>query len=259
MRVHKHKKFKNGTVYALKLKDGNLIETTDTYLPHYTINAVGRRSNSLIDPTFGDRSDRWMVGISTMSGCPVGCKFCATGKKFYRNLTAEEMAQQVEFVVNKNKKFDPQKAKEFKILFTRMGEPALNKDEVNKAIKNIKRKYPKAVIALSTIGVNNSALADWSELSKKYGNIQLQFSIHSTSQAARQRLIPYNKKLNFKKIKEAGKKWMSIKNNCRKIGLNFTLLKGEEFSIKKLEKFFPKEQFFIKLSPLNKNRITIQN
>lgn len=259
MRVHKYKKFKNGIVYALRTGDGILVETTDTFLPCYTKNAVGRRSNSLINPSFGSRKDRWMIGISTMSGCPVGCKFCATGKKFYRNLKAEEMLEQVDFIVGNNREFDPQKAKEFRVLFTRMGEPSLNKEEVRKAVVMLKEKYPNATIGLSSIGIRNDALEEWMNLSRKYSDIHLQFSIHSTSEAARKRLIPYRKKLSFREIGEFGERWMAVENNKRKVSLNFTLIEGEEFSVRKLESNFPKENFFIKLSPLNENRITLQN
>ncbi|MBW3011485.1 radical SAM protein, partial [Candidatus Woesearchaeota archaeon] len=259
MEVKKFKQFGNGFVYALLTKQNKLVETTDTYLPYYTINAVGRRSNSLISPEFATRADRWMIGISVSSGCPVGCKFCATGNKFYAHLTAEEMFEQVEFIVGKNPDYDPRKSKEFKVLFTRMGEPALNYPEVNQAIEMIKEKYPNAVIGLSTIGINNAALDGWLELSKKYKDVFMQFSLHTTSEDERNELIPFKKKMNYEQIRDYAERWMAVPNNKRKVALNFTILEGNEFSMEKLEKYFPKENFFIKLSPLNENKITIKN
>lgn len=78
-----------------------------------------------------------MIGISCMSGCPVRCKFCATGnmKAQYRRLTAEEMVEQVDFIRNLHPEIDTNSCKEFKINMTRMGEPALNWEEVQKAAK----------------------------------------------------------------------------------------------------------------------------
>jgi 23S rRNA (adenine2503-C2)-methyltransferase len=126
MKIKKSKKFANGKVYALVLEDGKLIEVTDTYLPFYTKDAIGRKQNMLTDTDLGNRSERWMVGVSTQSGCPVGCKFCATGQmKGWRNLTTQEIVDQVEFIINKNPEYDPIYAKEFKINYTRMGEPFL--------------------------------------------------------------------------------------------------------------------------------------
>ncbi|MGV8151693.1 MAG: radical SAM protein [Candidatus Nanoarchaeia archaeon] len=259
MEIINKKTFGNGQVFALRTESGKIVETTDTFLPNYTKNAVGRRNNVLISKDFGSRKQRWMIGISTMSGCPVGCKFCAAGARFIGNLTGEEMLQQIEFVLELNKEFLPQEAQEFRILMTRMGEPALNYKEVCKAIKLIKEKYPYAQIAISTIGMRNKALKEWLKLSQEYKEIHMQFSIHSTSQDYRNWLIPIKNKLNFKEIKEFGQKWMKVPNNKRKIALNFTLVKGSEFLIEKIKRFFPKENFFIKLSPINENHYTKTN
>ena len=88
------KSFKNGVVYALQTQDGFPLEVTDTFLPFYTKDAVGRKQNKLDNEDIGDRSERWMIGVSCMSGCPVRCKFCATGKlKQWRNLTATANSQ----------------------------------------------------------------------------------------------------------------------------------------------------------------------
>ena len=100
MEIKRKKSFKNGTVYCLELEDGMLIETTDTFLPYYTKDAIGRNQNLLDSTELGDRSERWMIGVSVMSGCPVRCKFCATGQmKGYRNLSADEIVEQVLFIV----------------------------------------------------------------------------------------------------------------------------------------------------------------
>ena len=68
MKVIKKKTFANGDVFAIELDDGRLIETTDTFLPFYTKDAIGRKQNLLENNNLGDRSERWMVGISVMSG-----------------------------------------------------------------------------------------------------------------------------------------------------------------------------------------------
>ncbi len=72
--------FANGVVYALQTEDGMPLETTDTFLPFYTKDAIGRNQNKLDYYELGDRSERWMIGVSTMSGCPVKCLFCSAGK-----------------------------------------------------------------------------------------------------------------------------------------------------------------------------------
>lgn len=142
LKVKKYKKFANGIVYCLETEDGFLIETTDTFLPFYTKDAIGRNQNNLDSYELGDRSERWMIGISVMSGCPVNCKFCATGQmKKWRNLTSDEIVEQVLFIISKND-FDPLKSKEFKINYTRMGEGFLNLDNLKKAIAEISILFP---------------------------------------------------------------------------------------------------------------------
>ena len=74
LRYIKSKSFANGKVHLLETEDGYPVETTDTFLPYYTKDAIGSKQNALKDGNLGDRSERWMIGVSVMSGCPVGCK-----------------------------------------------------------------------------------------------------------------------------------------------------------------------------------------
>jgi len=248
MKEIKSKEFTNGKVYLLHTEDGYPIETTDTFLPYYTKDAIGRKQNTLTDYEVGDRSERWMIGVSVMSGCPVRCKFCATAKlKRWRNLTAEEIVDQVLFIVDKNKGVYPRDSKEFKINYTRMGEPFLNIEEVTKAILIIDRIYPNVHHYVSTIGVKGS------DFSWVKGNVTLQVSVHSFDEKHRDWLIPYNRKMS---LEELGK----IRTNSdQKTTVNLTLVDETDFDIEKLKQWFDPEKFFIKLSPINKNDISEKN
>jgi 23S rRNA (adenine2503-C2)-methyltransferase len=158
MEIIKSKSFANGNVYCLKTNDGYLLETTDTFLPYYTKDAIGKKQNCLCDYELGNRSERWMVGVSVMSGCPVGCKFCATGQmKKCRNLTWQEIVEQIIWMLYQSN-HSPIQAKEFKINYTRMGEPFLNIENVKKAIEVLDKAYPEIRIHhyISTIGVKDS-------------------------------------------------------------------------------------------------------
>lgn len=247
MEVRSKKSFKNGVVYCLKLKDGLLVETTDTFLPYYTKDAIGRKQNFLDNSDLGSRTERWMIGVSTMSGCPVRCKFCATGNmKKYRNLTAEEIVEQVDFAV-RNANFNPLEAREFKINYTRMGEPFLNIENVKKAIRLISEKYPNTHHYVSTIGVKGS---DFSFIK---GNITLQISLHSFDEDKRNWLIPYHKKMTIKELGE-------IRTESKlKTTINLTLVDESDFDGEKLKEYFDKDYFFVKLSPINPNNISEKN
>ena len=53
MKELRRKTFKNGVVYCLQLEDGFLVETTDTFLPYYTKDAIGRHQNKLDNDILG--------------------------------------------------------------------------------------------------------------------------------------------------------------------------------------------------------------
>lgn len=243
----KSKSFKNGRVFLLETEDGYKIETTDTFLPYYTKNCING-TNALNDYEVGDRTERWMVGVSVMSGCPVRCKFCATGNmKRFRNLTANEIIEQVEFILMKNPNYDPNKSKEFKINYTRMGEPFLNVDAVKKAINTLSAMYPNVHHYVSTIGIKDS---DFSWIK---GNITLQVSVHSLDTDRRNWLIPFKNKME---IKDLGQIRVDSK---LKTTVNLTLVKDDDFDIVKLKEYFDPNKFFIKLSPINMNEVSKQN
>lgn len=246
MKIKKQKNFKNGSVYCLELEDGMLIETTDTFLPFYTKDAIGRKQNYLDSKDLSDRSERWMVGVSVMSGCPVRCKFCATGQmKKWRNLTSKEIVDQVKFIIQNNKN-NPSDSMEFKINYTRMGEPFLNIDNVKEAIKEISSIYPNTHHYISTVGLKGS---DFSWIKD---NITLQLSLHSLDDERRNWLIPYKNKLSIKQLGE-----IKTESNL-KTTLNLTLVDEKDFDINKIKTNFDKDRFFIKISPINPN-VTSEN
>lgn len=247
----KHKKFANGIVYLLETADGYPLEVTDTFLPYYTKDAIGKKQNALCNTDLGSRKERWMIGVSTMSGCPVGCKFCATGTlKKCRNLTAEEIVEQVWFILSKNiGTAAPITAQEFKINYTRMGSPFLNVENVKKAIAILDEELYELRVHhyISTIGIKG---ADYSWIKD---NITLQFSVHSFNEEYRDWLIPYKHKIS---LEEMGK----IRTNSNlKTTLNLTLARPEDFDIEKLKQWFNPEYFFIKLSSINENSISQSN
>lgn len=243
----KNKEFANGIVYALKTEDAFLIETTDTFLPAYTKDAIGRKQNALHDVEVGSRKERWMIGVSTMSGCPVRCKFCATGvMKKYRNLTAQEIVAQVEFVLSKREERF-QDAFEHKINYTRMGEPFLNIEAVKEAIRLIDEKYPNTHHYISTIGVTGS---DFSWIKD---NITLQVSVHSLRNEKRNWLIPFKNKMTLEELGQ-----IRTESNL-KTTVNMTLIEESDFDIDELKRLFDKDKFFIKLSPINPNIVSEKN
>jgi len=249
LKLIRSKSFANGTVYALETEDGFPIEVTDTFLPLYTKDAVGRHDNKLSsEHDYGDRSQRWMVGVSCMSGCPVRCKFCATGQlKKTRMLTADEIVQQIEFVLAQNLDRKFVDAAEHKVNYTRMGEPFLNIEAVKGAIDKIEALHPNTHHYISTIGVKGS------DFSFVKGNVTLQLSLHSLDAARRDSLIPFPNKMS---LEELG----AVRTKSKlKTTLNMTLVDKDDFDIGEMKRLFDCRDFFVKLSPINPNCTSEQN
>lgn len=152
---------------------------------------------------------RTVICCSTMSGCPVGCKFCGTGNKFIRNLTADEIICQIHSILNdQDIRNEINDAERFRIMFMSMGEPMLNWDAVELAIRRLHDEFPKAELLLSTIAPNtHKAYGRLIRLSKEIDKVGLQFSIHKSDDVMRDKLIPYKDKLTLRQIRDLGTFW----------------------------------------------------
>jgi 23S rRNA (adenine2503-C2)-methyltransferase len=276
----RHRLFTNGFVAVLNAGDNHPVETTATCLPLSTelrlLENEGKIDNRVeeYNKAHGYWKEKWMIGVSTLSGCPVMCKFCAcnkvTEKNGWRQLTDIEIVNQVFYAEarvkglygSKIEGVDPRNAKLFRILFTRMGEPAYNIENVLRAIKLLKTEYPKARIQISTIGIPKSielvdALID---LDKDYENdwLELQFSIHSTDDAFRTWLLAKNVLPN-KLIGKLAEKFYFARDRKWKVTLNFALAQKTPFDPKALSQQFNKDACFVKLSPINENIVSKKN
>ena len=159
---------------------------------------------------YNDFYDRTVICCSVMSGCPVGCTFCGTGSKFVRNLKANEIVEQIELVLSDKNIINDinEKCKKLQFMFMSMGEPMLNWDEVEQAIRILNKKFSNAQLLLSTIGCDNDDVFNKIIcISKEIDKIGLQFSIHKSNDKERDKLIPFVKKMNLEKIRDAGIVW----------------------------------------------------
>jgi 23S rRNA (adenine2503-C2)-methyltransferase len=139
--------------------------------------------------------ERTTLCISTMTGCPVGCIFCATGTiKKGRNLDVSEVISQILLT----EKYLEQKISN--IVIMGMGEPLLNFENVSKSLAiltdNNKLNISRKKITLSTIGIPTQII----ELSKIDRPVKLSLSLHSTKDNIRQKLIPIAKSYKLQSI-----------------------------------------------------------
>jgi 23S rRNA (adenine2503-C2)-methyltransferase len=191
--------------------------------------------------------------VSVQSGCPVGCTFCGTGKKFIRNLSRIEILKQVLHLRSEVEEMEGidlarGESDKLQVMFMSMGEPMLNFDQVSEAINHLNFLFEDAQLLISTIGINNKkTLNQLLELSVTCDKVGLQFSIHESHEFYRDLLIPYKNKLNLRQIRDYGIIWH--RETGRKVYLNYCVNNGEinpnysDQSTDKLMDLFPPEIF----------------
>ncbi|HPO61736.1 MAG TPA: 23S rRNA (adenine(2503)-C(2))-methyltransferase RlmN [Candidatus Kapabacteria bacterium] len=146
----------------------------------------GQKIESVLIPS----ENRNTICVSTQVGCPVACKFCASGKiDFMRNLDVAEIIDQflmTERISDKDIS---------NIVFMGMGEPLLNFQNVLKAINIFLNKIniSRTKITLSTVGL----VPEIKKLADENIRIKLAISLHATNDFKREKIIPIAKKYNI--------------------------------------------------------------
>lgn len=157
-------------------------------------------------PTFAHRT---VICCSTQSGCPVGCRFCGAGDSFVRSLKADEIVAQPARLLADVERLHGTKAEDMgrlQIMFMSMGEPLLNLNNLEPALFELHKRYPRAALLISTIGpkTNYERVREFSMMIPTVG---LQFSVHESTDDKRNALIPFAAKLPLAGIAYQGEEW----------------------------------------------------
>lgn len=183
------------------------IQSSDTNVRKYVFTNEGERgavAESVLYkyPTYNERT---VVCCSTQSGCPVGCRFCGTGEFFIRSLTGNEIVAQVQHLFA-DQNVDASQVQRMQIMFMSMGEPLLNKQGLIDALRQLYILYPRAALLISTSAPDVDY--QWvRDISVEIPTVGLQFSVHESTDEARDRLIPFKAKLNLAQIAQEGEAW----------------------------------------------------
>jgi len=222
-------------VYVAELDGGRLVEFAESIQPGLP------------------REKKWVLTLSTLLGCPVGCPFCDAGAYYEGKLSRREILCQLAHMVESRFPDRVVPVEKFKVQFARMGEPALN-ESVLDVLEAIPELYeaPGLMPSVSTVAPRGCErfLEKLFEIKERsYGGMfQLQFSIHSTDPVQRDRLIPI-RRLSLEEIGGLGRAFH--RPGERKITLNFALAEGSIIDPLVLSEHFPPADFLIKLTPVN--------
>ena len=158
------------------------------------------RDKKLIESILMIYENRVTLCVSCMIGCPLKCKFCATGSNigFIRKLACAEIIGQVILAQQflKEKKLGE---KITNVVYMGMGEPFLNIENVEKSIEVLRDDFSfgmaKSKITVSTSGVEK----DISSFINKQ-QVVLAVSLHFPTNALRDKYMPVNKSFPLEKL-----------------------------------------------------------
>lgn len=200
------------------------------------------------------RTDKWVLIVSPLFGCPVKCRMCDAGGRSGGKLTKEEILAQIDHMVRARFPDGNIPIPKFKIQFARMGEPSFN-TAVLDCLEELPSIYdaPGLTPSISTVAPKGreeffKRLIDIKNRHYQGGKFQFQFSLHSTNQEERDELIPLPKWC-FSEMNEFGKKFH--RPGDKKITLNFALMRDVTVDPAVIARYFDSEIFLIKLTPLN--------
>ena len=214
-----------------------------------------------VDPRY-PREEKWVITVSTQFGCPVKCLMCDAGGFYRGNLTADEILSEIDAIVRKRAPSGVIGSGKFKIHFARMGEPALN-PAVLEVLGRLPSCYraPGLIACIPTIAP--ASASGWFEellrIKRPHymdGHFQLQFSINSTDEDARDGMMPVAK-WSLHEIADYGARWYS--RGDRRVVLNFALAEGIEVDPRAIARHFSPQIFMIKLTPVNPTKTALRS
>lgn len=207
------------------------------------------------------REKKWVLIVSTLCGCPVGCPFCDAGESYRGKLSKNDIISQIDYMVVNRFPDRRVPIPKLKIQFARMGDPAFNQNVLD-VLEELPERYdaPGLLPTLSTIGPKGTDrfFGRLLEIKNKIyrERFQLQFSIHTTDPELRDWLIP-TEKWDLEKIAEYGEAF--YRKGERKITLNFALANGMPVKSEVLLHRFDPEKFLVKITPVNPTYRAMRN
>jgi 23S rRNA (adenine2503-C2)-methyltransferase len=161
------------------------------------------------------RDGRRSVCLSSQSGCPLTCTFCATGQmRFGRNLAASEILDQALHF----RRIEPIDH----VVFMGMGEPMLNLDNVLEAA----RRLPDLGVThrrttISTVGWLPGLRRFVDEVEEP---IRLALSLHAATDALRSELMPVNDRYPLEDVVAECSRYSALRG--RKVFVEYVMLAG---------------------------------
>lgn len=154
------------------------------------------KDGKTVDAVYVDRSVKDIICLSCMYGCPVGCKFCASGLSYFGKLTKADLSCISDYVINDTRLVGSNKM--LLVSFMGCGEPMLNAKTIMAFIKSAYQKLNNVSFSLSLSGVKISVLELFiNDKEIKEIKPKVQLSLHSPYDDERRKLMPFTSSLRI--------------------------------------------------------------
>jgi 23S rRNA (adenine2503-C2)-methyltransferase len=198
-------------------------EAAPVTLPVLGAGDTTRQTECVMIPALDPASARRTACISSQVGCPVGCRFCASGLSgLDGNLSAGRIVEQVWRLERLEAV-----GRITNVVFMGMGEPLSNFEAVTGAIRTLTRPKPWGMgIGARRITVSTVGLPKYIERLARELDIPvtLALSLHAPTDELRRELIPWSQYTTIAELLAACSVW--FEKTGREITLEYTLLGG---------------------------------
>ncbi len=184
---------------------------------------MGTLDGEIIETVGIPTDKRLTVCVSSQIGCPMGCRFCATGKGgLNRSLDVNEIVDQVISIR------ETMNRRPTHVVFMGMGEPLLNIRNVLDSIECLTNDIGigQRKITLSTVGIPDT-LPDLAKLAQeRLGRVKftLAVSLHAPNQDLRESIIPSASSYPITSLLNDCKKYIELTG--RRVSFEYILLGG---------------------------------
>lgn len=175
-----------------------------------------RRTECVMIPS----EERRTACVSSQVGCPVGCRFCASGiGGLEGNLTPAQILEQIHRL-----RLEPDVGRISHVVFMGMGEPLANLPAVTHAIRTLNAPWGFGIsarrITVSTVGLP-AAIRKFCEFDLP---VTLALSLHAPNDDLRRQIIPWASYSTIAELLDACDEW--FKRTGREITLEYIMLGG---------------------------------
>ena len=161
-------------------------------------------AGDVIETVFIPESDRATLCISSQAGCAVGCRFCSTGHQgFSRNLTTAEIVTQLWFAEHTlRREFRRDERIISNVVMMGMGEPLQNYSQLLPALRIMLDDHGYG-LSRRRVTVSTSGVVPMMDRLAQDCAVALAVSLHASSDALRDDLVPLNKKYPINELLQA--------------------------------------------------------